>query len=66
MSNLRRDRRLVTVPTDLRELVTARVREHGLRPAARSLGITRDLTVSVLAGLDIMPGSLALLASLKS
>ena len=61
MSDLRRDHRLVPVPSEIRERVTALVRQRGPAAASRVLGISRHAVVAVAAGLDVMPGTLSLL-----
>ncbi|MEO7033098.1 MAG: hypothetical protein ABI548_04605 [Polyangiaceae bacterium] len=61
MAHVRRDLRLVAVPPEIRERVTFLVREHGPLNAAKLLGVSRDLAVRVTAGLEVMPGSMALL-----
>lgn len=60
MSNIRRDARLVPVPASVRKHVTTLVRRHGPREAGRRLHISRDAAVGIAAGLEVMPGTLAL------
>lgn len=60
MSDARRDRRLVPVPAAIRDHVVALVHELGPRAAGRQVGVSRDTAVAIAAGLDVMPGTLAL------
>jgi hypothetical protein len=61
MKDNRWSRRLVAVPADLKQHVSVLVQQLGPRDAAKKLGVSRDTAISVAAGLDVMPGSLALI-----
>jgi hypothetical protein len=50
-----------TAPRDLRDEVKRLVGECGDKAAAEAIGISRATVARVLAGLDLAPGTLALL-----
>lgn len=60
MADVRQRRRGIRAPAEMRERVTALVREVGPRPAARRLGVSRDAVIGIVADLDVMPGTIAL------
>lgn len=58
---LRRGQRTRPVPADLIHPVRAHVERWGVSGAARALGVSRSVILSVLASEPIMPGSIALI-----
>lgn len=61
MSNISRDPRCVPVPALIRKRAVRLIREYGPREAARLLGVSRDTAISAALGLDLMPGTVALM-----
>jgi hypothetical protein len=45
----------------MREKVAELVRELGPRPAAVRLGVSRDVVIGIIADMNVMPGTVALL-----
>lgn len=61
MTNAKRDRRLVPVPSNIRARVSEMLRDHGASEGARRLGVSKEAAIRVIAGLDVMRGTLAIL-----
>jgi len=55
------DRRYVYPPPDIRDRIGDLAREIGARAAGRVLGLSRAQVASVAAGLQVQPGTMALL-----
>ncbi|MFZ5891285.1 MAG: hypothetical protein ACOY0T_09565 [Myxococcota bacterium] len=61
MAHVHHDPRTKPVPEELRELVRDRLRRLGPRGAAAELNLGRSTVLSIAAGGDVLPGTLALL-----
>lgn len=61
MSPKYHDKRTKPVPPDVRDFVCRVVDERGPTGAARALAVSRSVVLAVVAGADVLPGTLALL-----
>jgi hypothetical protein len=60
------DPRTRAVPDELRAFVQSLVEEHGARSAARLLDLGKNTVLSVIAGQDAMPGTIALIRQARA
>jgi hypothetical protein len=66
MAHTIRDPRTKPVPEDLRSFARELVNELGPRGAAQKLNVGRSTVLSIIAGQDAMPGTIALLREAKA
>lgn len=61
MAQMHHDPRTRPVPGEIQQLARDLMHERGPRRAAAALGISRSALLSVVAGADVLPGTLALM-----
>jgi hypothetical protein len=65
MSHKYSDPRTKPVPPEIRDFVRRVVDAQGPTGASRTIGVSRSVVLAVVAGADVLPGTLALLTQAK-